>query len=269
TKAQLEKEAAVKAAARAEKLRQQQQAREEKERRLTEKKTQALFDLEKRIQSDLSEHLDEELPDAPDSSRDGTNENSGPKDRDSIMEEVVDRVSTHQVSDTKKMKITHDDTPKQTDSGASGDNPCPTSRHLLSSSRSFIRYLRSLEIDMLCLQETHAIDTTTQNEFNMLFNTKSSLWTTHCGIVSLHPHLQITAHSTPVHEEGRYICASVLSLVDPSTPLLSIINIYGPARSVQRRVFYRQLVNDQELMSHLKLCSLPTFILGDFNFDAS
>ncbi|OBZ80662.1 hypothetical protein A0J61_11289 [Choanephora cucurbitarum] len=59
--------------------------------------------------------------------------------------------------------------------------------HNPSSSRSFIRYLRSLNIDILCLQETHTIDTTIQAEFDLLFNTTSSLWTTNCGDLNINP----------------------------------------------------------------------------------
>ncbi|KAI8082518.1 uncharacterized protein B0P05DRAFT_468306, partial [Gilbertella persicaria] len=117
------------------------------------------------------------------------------------------------------------------------------------------------------LQETHAIDATVQAELNLLFNSSSTLWTPHCGIVSLKPHFQIVAHSTFIHEEGRFLCATVHSSISPSTPLLQLLNIYAPAYSTPRKAFYQQLANNLDLMSHLQSSNIPTLILGDFNFN--
>ncbi|KAI8382932.1 Endonuclease/exonuclease/phosphatase [Blakeslea trispora] len=141
--------------------------------------------------------------------------------------------------------------------------------HNPSSSNSFIRYLRSLNIDILCLQETHAADAQIMAQFDMLFNTHSSLWSPHCGIVSLHRNLTIRALPSLTHADGRFLCASVASDTDPSTPILHLLNIYAPAQSGPRQLFFQQLVDTPPLMSLLYRPELPTFILGDFNFNPS
>ncbi|OBZ87525.1 hypothetical protein A0J61_04421 [Choanephora cucurbitarum] len=41
--------------------------------------------------------------------------------------------------------------------------------HNPSSSQSFIRYLRSLNIDVTCLQKAHATDAAIWKEFDLLF----------------------------------------------------------------------------------------------------
>ncbi|KAI8373788.1 hypothetical protein BD560DRAFT_327804 [Blakeslea trispora] len=126
---------------------------------------------------------------------------------------------------------------------------CLRKAHNPSSSNSFIRYLRSLNIDMLCLQETHAADAQIMAQFDMLFNTHSSLWSPHCGIVSLHRNLTICALPSLAQADGRFLCASVASDTDPSTPILHLLNIYAPAQSRPRQLFFQQLVDTPPLMS--------------------
>ncbi|KAI8373809.1 Endonuclease/exonuclease/phosphatase, partial [Blakeslea trispora] len=134
--------------------------------------------------------------------------------------------------------------------------------------RLFIRFLRSLNIDILCLQETHATTPALRAQFDMLFNTTSSIWTPHCGIVSLQQSLIVTEHSSITEPEGRFIYAQLFSHIDPTTPILSILNIYAPANH-SRKAFYQRVSDNQDLMSDLRDDRLPTFILGDFNFDVS
>jgi exonuclease III len=52
-------------------------------------------------------------------------------------------------------------------------------------SSEFIRFLRSQSFDVVSLQETHASDPETQQTLDMKFHAKSSIWSRHCGIVSL------------------------------------------------------------------------------------
>lgn len=56
--------------------------------------------------------------------------------------------------------------------------------------QQFIRYLRTLEYDILVLQETHATNTSSIDLLNNHFQSKSSLWTQYCGIISLNNNLQ-------------------------------------------------------------------------------
>ncbi|KAI8369935.1 hypothetical protein BD560DRAFT_447020 [Blakeslea trispora] len=107
--------------------------------------------------------------------------------------------------------------------------------------------IRSLNIDILCLQET--------------------LYGPHCGIVSLKRHLHLIPHLTISHADGRFLCASAYSRPNPSSPLLQILNIYTPAQSSPRRVFYKQLSNNIPLVTFLRVQEVPTFLLGDPNFN--
>ncbi|OBZ80594.1 hypothetical protein A0J61_11357, partial [Choanephora cucurbitarum] len=136
TKAQMEKEAAMKAAARTEKLRQQRQAREEEDSRISAEKTQALFSLEERIQNGQLSTQEDDLPDVP-----MTHKNREPirdileaEIGDSVMGEAMQTESLQSVSDNKKIKVSNLHTTITTDGPSSSnipmDSPRDTSRRL-------------------------------------------------------------------------------------------------------------------------------------------
>ncbi|KAI9329700.1 hypothetical protein BD770DRAFT_309412, partial [Pilaira anomala] len=75
-----------------------------------------------------------------------------------------------------------------------------------SQSTLFIKFLRSFQHDILCFQETHAVPSV-HDRLNMQFQTNSSIWTPHCGIVSLNPLL--TLHSLDINIDDRTIICKV------------------------------------------------------------
>ncbi|KAI8646188.1 hypothetical protein BD408DRAFT_324250, partial [Parasitella parasitica] len=58
------------------------------------------------------------------------------------------------------------------------------------TSADFISYLRSLNLDLLCVQESHALSAV-QNQLNLQFQASFTLWTYHCGIISFNPLLTL------------------------------------------------------------------------------
>ncbi|KAI8373787.1 hypothetical protein BD560DRAFT_446294 [Blakeslea trispora] len=133
SKAQMEKEVAAKAATRTEKLRKQRQKQAEEEtQRVSVERTQVLFDLEDRIQQELASQEDDDIPDVP-----PTSFISGKKemleietDRDYAMEEITDKSDFHQVSVTKKMKVTHAQTTTQSVAHTDDSSPGAVVLHL-------------------------------------------------------------------------------------------------------------------------------------------
>ncbi|KAI8635934.1 hypothetical protein BD408DRAFT_118786, partial [Parasitella parasitica] len=114
--------------------------------------------------------------------------------------------------------------------------------------QQFIRYLRTLDYDILVLQETHATDSITMDLLNNHFQSKSSHWTQHCGIVSLSTKFSIHPISEGI-DGGRYILASIHLTQDyeqstTTPPLATILNIYGrSALHSVRSAFYLELLD--------------------------
>ncbi|CAO3650984.1 unnamed protein product [Mucor fragilis] len=138
--------------------------------------------------------------------------------------------------------------------------------------QQFIRYLRTLEYDILVLQETHAHNSTFINLLNNHFHSKSSLWTQHCGIIVLNKQFTINLISECI-DEGRYILASVhltRDIEDTTTttsPIATILNIYGRA-SLQsaRAALYTELLDIAIVKETITNTLYTTFIMGDFNY---
>lgn len=130
----------------------------------------------------------------------------------------------------------------------------------------FLRYLRLSGSDILVLQETHAHSLLIQQSLDIQFQAKSSVWSRHCGIVSLNPHYVITPDSHISPDDGRFIFATITTANVPS-PLAYILNIYAPAQYGPRKTFFRNLALNTFITNLLSNTNTPTFILGDFNFN--
>lgn len=141
----------------------------------------------------------------------------------------------------------------------------------------FIRYLNSLKYDILCVQESHAIESV-QNRLNMQFHTNSSIWTPHCGIISLNPLL--TLESLNIDVDQRLIICQVTHQ-NALFPPITIANIYAPASPSPRFTFFQKLLDtpffnffttsddiNNRLHSHIDPKTHPILVLGDFNYHA-
>jgi exonuclease III len=73
--------------------------------------------------------------------------------------------------------------------------------------QQFIRFLRLSGCDVLLLQETHADNAATIEEFTLQFQSHSCIWTPHCGIISLNTKYQL--HLIESDHNGRYILAEI------------------------------------------------------------
>lgn len=126
----------------------------------------------------------------------------------------------------------------------------------------FIRYLRSLQFDIMTFQETHVSDTTLFT-INTQFQAHCSLWTRHCGIVSSNPSFIISANMAP--DNDRVILTKVTHPYNAFEPFFVLV-LYAPANSgQQRQQFFDQVLNI--LHSPALGISLDRlFITGDFNY---
>lgn len=140
--------------------------------------------------------------------------------------------------------------------------------------QQFIRYLRTLGFDILVLQETHATDTTIIDTFNIQFNSKSSLWTHDCSIISLNRNYTLQ-HISDGIDEGRFILASLHLTRDlehsPTTPpIATVLNIYGRSSThSERSAFYSELMDTpivRDTITSTTSTTSTTFIMGDFNY---
>lgn len=131
----------------------------------------------------------------------------------------------------------------------------------------FIRYLRSAGYDILVLQETHATDSFTIEQFNLQFQTKSSIWNSRTGIVSLNPRYSVK-HIDSGMDGGRYILADIqLNNHNTEQSIATILNIYGPvgADPIKSR-FYKDLTTIDTVSQALLQPHNNIFIMGDFNY---
>lgn len=138
--------------------------------------------------------------------------------------------------------------------------------------QQFIRYLKALGYDILVLQETHASDISTQELLINHFSCKSSLWTQHCGIVSLSTKFTLQNISDGI-DGGRYILAHIYLTQDLETtttipPIATILNIYGRSDlHSARSAFYSELLDGPIVKDTITNSNNnPIFIMGDFNY---
>ncbi|KAG0870908.1 hypothetical protein G6F15_011532 [Rhizopus arrhizus] len=108
-----------------------------------------------------------------------------------------------------------------------------------TTSSEFIRFLRSQSLDLLTLQETHASDPEQQQILDMKFQTKSSVWSHYCGIVSLNPSLVLS--SAFIDRDQRLIACTVSHMNHTFEPF-TIVTIYAPASLSPRRQYYYNIM---------------------------
>ncbi|KAG1136220.1 hypothetical protein G6F37_012136 [Rhizopus arrhizus] len=124
---------------------------------------------------------------------------------------------------------------------------------------SFSRYLRSLPYDLLALQETHASSSLLQTRFDQCLQTSSSVWTQHCGLLSLNPMLKIEARWSSL--DGRLLVADVSHQSGFYDPLLVYV-LYAPATRGERALFLHSL---SFLLNFPQPPPYRSVLLGDFN----
>ncbi|KAG1468931.1 hypothetical protein G6F56_003553 [Rhizopus delemar] len=135
----------------------------------------------------------------------------------------------------------------------------------------FIRYLRLSGYDILVLQETHASSYAIQEQLNLQMQTQSSVWTHHCGIVSLNPKYLI--HTRYIGTDNRCILSDIsLHTNDSSQSLpisniaLTILNLYAPATYSSRKLFFESLTQLPPFSDTLSAPNSNILIMGDFNY---
>ncbi|KAK4515528.1 uncharacterized protein ATC70_010478 [Mucor velutinosus] len=149
-------------------------------------------------------------------------------------------------------------------------------------SSDFIRYLRSLHLDILCVQESHAVEAV-QDQLNLQFQAHDTLWTQHCGIISFNPLIQL--HSLDLDLDQRIIACKVVH-ANALFPPFTLLNVYAPAQYSPRVRFFRDLLTlplfdipsstSRESLSSLSTLLdsdpsnlSPMLLMGDFNYHAT
>ncbi|KAI8636270.1 hypothetical protein BD408DRAFT_438068 [Parasitella parasitica] len=110
-----------------------------------------------------------------------------------------------------------------------------------STRRHFIRYLRTCSLALLALQETHASITSTQDQFHLQFQAKSSIWSKHCGLVSFYSGISFS--NTIVSICGRII-STTISHASPAFEPFSITVVYFPASRSECICFLSTILTD-------------------------
>ncbi|KAI9361388.1 Endonuclease/exonuclease/phosphatase, partial [Pilaira anomala] len=133
--------------------------------------------------------------------------------------------------------------------------------------QQFIRFLRYDGYDILVLQETHANDESTIQQFNMQFQSTSSIWTSQTGIISLKSKF-IVRHIDSGIDDGRFILADIiLNNSNHEQTIATILNIYGRVGSdPYKREFFSALLNYPNIATAITQPNKNVFILGDFNY---
>ena len=113
-------------------------------------------------------------------------------------------------------------------------------------------YIKTNEIDIMLLQETHFNQDKWPKE-NNIWNGKSNR-SGGTGIISTE---KVTYNSTSKDIEGNYI----ISNIKTKNLKITIVNVYGPDRPNQRKEFYNKLY--QQLLKFPK--EKHIIMAGDFN----
>ena len=124
---------------------------------------------------------------------------------------------------------------------------------------SFIRHLRSLSFDLLALQETHAGDPLLQDILHTQFQASSSIWSSHCGLVSTSSDIELS--NSFISRCGRLINATVTHRNHLFVPF-TITVVYFPVARSDRIIFLESVASSLFFPSH------PSrhVVLGDFNY---
>ena len=126
--------------------------------------------------------------------------------------------------------------------------------------KSFIRYLRSQSLDIICIQESHASNSELKSLLHNQFIAKDSIWTKHCGIVCLSDDIKFT--DTQISPCERVITTNVSHITHLFDPI-TLINIYAPARHTERTIFFNNIFNPPSLIPK---SPSRCILLGDFNY---
>ena len=126
----------------------------------------------------------------------------------------------------------------------------------------FIRYLRSLNFDLMAFQETH-VSSMNQHFITTQFQAHQALWTHECGLVSFSSMLHLSDDLLP--NLDRVILSKISSHHHLFLPFYVLV-IYAPANSaIERRTFFSTLSETLQ-SSHLALDFDRLLVMGDFNY---
>ncbi|KAI9337344.1 Endonuclease/exonuclease/phosphatase, partial [Pilaira anomala] len=130
------------------------------------------------------------------------------------------------------------------------------------STRShFIRYLKDRGLDLLALQETHASTTEIKEMFHIQFQASSSIWSSHCGLVSFSS--DILFSNSFISPCERVISTTVSHTSDLFLPL-TVSVVYFPASRAERYTFLTDIQQKYPLI--FPSSPTRTILLGDFNY---
>lgn len=133
--------------------------------------------------------------------------------------------------------------------------------HLTSS--NFIRHLRSYDLSILALQETHANSPQLEDLFHTQFQAVQSVWSSHCGLVCFSPDLSLQhVQTSPC---GRLITATVVHHASLFAPVFVSV-LYAPANVRERYPCLTNLVPSRNNSSSLPISPSRHILLGDFNY---
>ncbi|PHZ07876.1 uncharacterized protein RHIMIDRAFT_295608 [Rhizopus microsporus ATCC 52813] len=96
------------------------------------------------------------------------------------------------------------------------------------------------DLQFLDLQDTSAEDESTQSTLNILFNSRSAFWTSHCGEMCLN--LSITVAPIPVTVDQRLIICEISHTRRMFEPF-TLVNPYAPPQHAQNRIFFESLLS--------------------------
>ncbi|KAG1137584.1 hypothetical protein G6F37_011126 [Rhizopus arrhizus] len=105
-----------------------------------------------------------------------------------------------------------------------------------------------------------------QQTLDILLQTKSSCWSSHCGVVSLNANIIITPILVSIDQ------LVILSHVKHDKQLFEpfhIITTYAPANPQERRFFFADLASFSPIVSLFENPSAPIVVTGDFNYSHS
>ena len=140
--------------------------------------------------------------------------------------------------------------------------------HSVAARSSLMRYLRQQQPHLLSLQETHAINTTTEHAFHQQLLAHSSLWTWYCGLISSSLDITLTHTQIDLGDfRERIILAHATSTIS-SFQDFHILVIYAPATSSIRVCwsFFHALL--QSSVFSLSADFMERLIIsGDFDYN--
>lgn len=105
----------------------------------------------------------------------------------------------------------------------------------------------------------------------MQFQSKFSIWTQHCGDISLNSKFTLSQIDSGI-DGGRFIPADVIHTSDTTNstnpiPIVSILNVYGrtSTTSQQKAAFFTELLSNSNIATYTANPATKMLIPGDFN----